>query len=73
MSDQSEKPNGDESVADDVLRGAVAIGAELGVEPADVYYIRKTQKYPIGKSGKTLIASRQELRRHHRTTTQKSA
>lgn len=73
MSEQSEEKPNSERVADDVLRGAQAIGDELGVNPEDVYYLHKTQKYPIGKLGKTLIASRQQLRRHHRALTKKPA
>jgi hypothetical protein len=68
MSDQSEKPT-EERVADDILRGAAEIAAELGVEPMDVYYLHKTKRYPISKLGKILIASRRQLRRTHRALT----
>ena len=74
MSEQSEEKPNSERVADDVLRGAQAIGEmSWGCNPEDVYYLHKTQKYPIGKLGKTLIASRQQLRRHHRALTKKPA
>jgi hypothetical protein len=38
VSDQSENLNS-ERVADDILRGATQIAAELGVKPEDVYYL----------------------------------
>ena len=75
MSEQSEKSenqSNDESVADDILRGAIPIGAELGIKPANIPYIVRTGKYPIAKLGKIYIASRRELRRAHRAMTRKS-
>ena len=68
MSEQPEKPN-EERVADDILRGAAEIAAELGCEPTDVYYLHRMRRYPISKLGKILIASRRQLRRAHRTLT----
>jgi hypothetical protein len=73
MSDQSEKPSSDESVGDDILRGAIEIRAELRMKPEDVYYAAKHGLYPITRLGKTLIASRKQLRRYHRALTQKPA
>jgi len=66
IDDQSQN---DERFAADLLRGAVRISAflrELGeeVEPADVYYIKKSGKYPIGRHGRDLIASKRQLTRH---------
>lgn len=52
-----------ERLADDLLIGARAIAAELGVEVHAVYYIAKTGTLPIGRIGKNLIASRSKLRR----------
>jgi hypothetical protein len=58
-----------ERVGDDLLIGAAAIGAELGIEEDAVYHIYKkqqkqgTSEIPIGKWGKYLIASRRRLRR----------
>jgi hypothetical protein len=60
MDDQSEKQN---RLADDLLIGASSIAAELGVSLTALYYLKKTQKFPIGKLGKNLIASRAKLRR----------
>jgi hypothetical protein len=51
-----------ERLSDDLLLGAEAIAAELGVEPSQIYYIYKAKKLPIGKFGKQLIASRRKLR-----------
>ena len=68
LDDQSDN----ERFAADLLRGAVAIAAylnELGetdVKPGNVYYLRKTSKYPIGRHRGELIASKAQLRRHAR-------
>jgi hypothetical protein len=50
----------------DLLVGAAAIGrylrdAGLPITDLDVYYIHKSQKLPIGKWGKFLIASKKRL------------
>ena len=58
--DKAEKPD---RPADDVLIGAAAIAAFLGVEPKTVYYLRRSKKLPIGKLGGELIASRRKLER----------
>ena len=56
----------------DLLRGAARIAAylkELGeedVEPQNVYYLKKTGKYPIGRHKGELIASKRQLRNHSR-------
>ena len=71
----------DDRVADDILRGAVAIGDELNLKPQAVYYLYAKQErakrkgnaaeeqYPITKLGKILVASRRGLRRAHRRIT----
>jgi hypothetical protein len=53
----------------DLLRGAARIAAylrELGedVEPGNIYYLKKSGKYPIGRHGGELIASKRQLARH---------
>jgi hypothetical protein len=53
----------DERIADDTLKGAIAIGLELGLRPYQVNYLFKTGKLPIGKMGKQYVASRRKLRR----------
>ena len=66
IEDQSEN----ERFVADLLRGAAAIAAflnELGetdVRPGNVYYLRKSGKYPIGRHGGELIASKRQLTKH---------
>jgi hypothetical protein len=50
-------------VADDLLIGAAAIAAELGVNARAVYLLNEKKRLPIRKLGKNLIASRNQLRR----------
>ena len=57
----------DESVADDKLRGAIAIGAEINEPPHRVYYLWSQGRLPgVYKDGNALIGSRGALRRAHR-------
>jgi hypothetical protein len=63
MSTTPEAQKQAERLGDDLLFGARAIAAELGVEVHAVYYIAKTGRLPIGRIGKNLIASRSKLRR----------
>ena len=58
-----------ESQAADMLYGAPAIKAyliELGVpeETCNPYYLRQKRKWPIGKDGHFLVASKRRLKRH---------
>jgi hypothetical protein len=53
----------DTKLADDLLVGARAIGEEIGEDENGVYYLYKKKRLPIGKLGKTLIATRTGLRR----------
>ena len=50
-------------LSDDLLFGAEAIAAELGLKPAQIYYIHKSKKLPISKFGRMLVASRRKLQR----------
>jgi hypothetical protein len=50
-------------LAEDLLIGAPAIAAELGVTEAAVYHLHRMKRLPIGKLGKSLIAFRSKLRR----------
>jgi len=65
-----DEQSADDRFTADLLRGAAAIAAylnELGetdVKPGNVYYLRKTSKYPIGRHGGELIASKRQLARH---------
>jgi hypothetical protein len=72
MDGQSEKSE-ERGLADDLLFGAgriaefmaaAVIGGEVDAD--DVYYFRRSGKWPIGKLGKDLIASKAALTRHAR-------
>ena len=68
MENKSNPPS-QERVGDDLIIGAKAIGAEMAMEPAEVYYAHRMKLLPIGKWGKQLIASRRKLRRKARALT----
>jgi hypothetical protein len=56
----------------DVLKGAPAIEnylAEIGFPGEDAYYLHRTKRWPIGKYGKYLIATKSNLARHARKFT----
>ena len=72
MDDQSEKSE-ERALAEDLLIGAEKIAAFMAtaviggdVDTGDVYYFRRSRKWPIGKLGKDLIASKAALTRHAR-------
>jgi len=50
-------------LADDLLNGAGEIAEFLGTNPREVYWLAKTKRLPIGRLGRKLIASRNQLRR----------
>jgi hypothetical protein len=61
----------------DDLAGDLLLGAEpietylkhLGVPDPDAYYLRRARKWPIGKCGANLVASKRKLARHaHKIT-----
>jgi hypothetical protein len=62
-----------------VLLGAAKIAAHLTailgepVDADDVYYARRMKKWPIGKYGALLIASRRRLNNHIEKMTRGSA
>jgi hypothetical protein len=68
--DPNQQDDVDERLASDLLVGATRIAEHISVltgEPIDrddVYYFRKARKWPIGKYGAELIASRKKLNRH---------
>jgi hypothetical protein len=62
MTDEDDKQQ-KEKIADDLLIGAAAIAAELGVNEDAVYHLARTKRLPIGRLGRNLIASRAKLRR----------
>jgi hypothetical protein len=51
-------------LADDLLNGGPEIAAFLGCNTREVYHLHKTQRLPIGRLGRKLIASRRQLTRH---------
>jgi hypothetical protein len=62
MDDQEAAKRADR-LADDLLAGGAAIAEELGTSVREVYHLHKTQRLPIGRLGRKLIASRNQLRR----------
>ena len=68
--DTNHHEEGDKRLAGDLLVGATRIAEHISVlvgEPVDendVYYFRRVQKWPIGKYGAELIASKTKLNRH---------
>jgi hypothetical protein len=61
-----------DDLAGDLLLGADAIAGFLSslgfgdVTPHNVYYLRRSNKMPISKFGKELLASKSKLLRHAR-------
>lgn len=62
-------PHHTESLAEDLLRGAEAIGSFIGEPPKAVYYLAERGYAPIGREGATLIASKRKLREHYARVT----
>jgi hypothetical protein len=58
------------SIADDILRGARAIGDYIGLPEKKVFYLAEQGHLPIGRIGATLIASKRVLREHYAGLTQ---
>ena len=57
------------SLADDRLRGAKAIGDFIGESEKRVYYLAERGYLPLGRLGATLIGSKAALREHHERLT----
>jgi len=57
-------PEPEKRVADDLLIGADAIAAFIGVSRRSVYHLAREKQLPIGRLGKQLIARKSQLRRH---------
>jgi hypothetical protein len=60
--DEAAKPA--DRPADDLLDGGAEIAAFLGCNTREVYHLHKTQRLPIGRLGRKLIASKRKLARH---------
>ena len=56
-------------LADDLLNGANEIADFLGTNAREVYHLAATKRLPIGRLGRKLIASKNQLRRAARTLT----
>jgi hypothetical protein len=53
-------------VADDKLRGAIAIGREINEPPHRVYYLWEQGRLPgVYKDGRDLVGSKSAIRRAH--------
>ena len=50
-------------LADDLLAGGREIAEFLGTSVREVYHLHATQRLPIGRLGRKLIASRRQLTR----------
>jgi hypothetical protein len=60
----NEAPKQADRLADDLLDGGAEIAAFLGCNTREVYHLHKTQRLPIGRLGRKLIASKRQLTRH---------
>jgi hypothetical protein len=68
--------NENDALVNDLLVGAQPIEAylkTLGVPNPDAYYLRRSGKFPIGKYGANLIASKRRLSRHAENITRGAA
>ena len=63
MMDDQQAARQADRLADDLLSGAAEIAEFLGTNVREVYHLAKTQRLPIGRLGRKLIASRSQLRR----------
>lgn len=53
-----------EPLADDLIWGAEAIAAYLGLKPTAIFYAARKGTLPIKRVGEKLVASKVALRRH---------
>jgi hypothetical protein len=59
----------DETLADDLLRGCVAIADFIGTDPRSTFHYLKAGEIPATKLGRLWIGSRSRLRRHFSEST----
>jgi hypothetical protein len=69
MMDDQQAAQANPRLADDLLNGAIEIAEFLGTKPREVYHLARTRRLPIGRLGRKLIASRNQLRRALKTIT----
>jgi hypothetical protein len=67
--DEQEAARRADRLADDLLSGAAEIAEFLGTNVREIYHLAQTQRLPIGRLGRKLIASRSQLRRAAKTIT----
>jgi hypothetical protein len=67
--DEQEAARRADRLADDLLSGAAEIAEFLGTNVREIYHLAQTQRLPIGRLGRKLIASRSQLRRAAKTLT----
>jgi hypothetical protein len=63
MMDDQQAARQADRLADDLLSGAAEIAEFLGTNVREVYHLAATQRLPISRLGRKLIASRSQLRR----------
>jgi hypothetical protein len=61
--DEQEAAGRVDRLADDLLAGGREIAEFLGINVREVYHLHATGRMPIGRLGRKLIASRNQLRR----------
>jgi len=65
MLENTIKHDADESLADDLLRGAGAIGAYIGRNERQAFHGLQTGAIPGRKEGGTWVSSKTVLRKHY--------
>jgi hypothetical protein len=53
------------SLADDIIRGADAIGAFIGLDPRQTFYNLQRGVIPATKEGRLWVTTKSRLRRHY--------
>lgn len=61
MSNEEANENIMEKIADDLIVGARAIGAEIGASPRQVYRLAETGRIPVFKFGGLIASRRSQL------------
>lgn len=54
-----------DDLADDILRGAVAIGAFIGIDPRKAFHLLQLGEIPAMKEGRIWTSTKSRLRRHY--------
>jgi hypothetical protein len=59
------KTHNTESLGDEILRGAAAIGAFIGLDPRETFYGLQNGWIPATKEGRIWVSTKSRLRRHY--------